>query len=125
MTRREVLGHLLMSKPLYGRKVDKNHARIRDTLRELMFTVEDTSQFGQGFPDLMVKGYDRFAGEQAVVFVEVKAKGKAEYKYLTKAEKEWYDMWHTSITVIIADKVSDVLIYGFGWRKVEAEACDW
>jgi len=38
----------------YARKVDTNHAEIRDGLRAAGYQVVDTSKFGAGFPDLIV-----------------------------------------------------------------------
>lgn len=52
-----------------GRRTDNNHAEIRDGLRAAGWTVEDTSAFGHGFPDLLV-GIDG-----TFVLFEVKSKG--------------------------------------------------
>lgn len=48
-------------------RVDRNHAEIRDTLRDLCPVVDDMSHVGGGFPDLLVQ-----LPGGAVVFVEVK-----------------------------------------------------
>ena len=48
------------------RRTDANHAEIRNGLRKLGYTVFDRSQFGHGFPDLIVRvGAD-------IVLLEVK-----------------------------------------------------
>ena len=47
---RDVWGELMS----YAKKTDRNHAEIRDGLRQVGYTVVDTSRFGEGFPDLIV-----------------------------------------------------------------------
>ena len=99
--------------PKYGRKVDRNHANIRDELRTMGFTVADMSQIGSGHPDLLVGGYHREQDETVSVYVEVKMPGES----LTEAEMEWFATWGEMLTCIVATCVNDVLVEGFGWRK--------
>ena len=81
----------------YGRRVDNNHAEIRDGLRMLGFVVWDTSQAGYGFPDLVV------ARGGVVRAVEVKSKGGK----LTEAETRFRDAFGD--WVIVAYCLEDVL----------------
>lgn len=86
--------------PKYAKQVDRNHGPIRDGLRQLGFTVEDTSKIGQGFSDLVVKhpnkpGFFRF--------VEV----KMPKEKLTKKEEEFQARWADEY--IIAYEIEDVL----------------
>lgn len=64
----------------YAKRVDSNHAEIRDYFREFGAKVKDTSFFGHGFPDLLV----RWAGK--TYYVEIKQSNKSK---LTKPEKEF------------------------------------
>jgi hypothetical protein len=50
-----------------ARKVDRNHAEVRDVLRSLCLAVEDLSDVGRGIPDLLVK-----TARAKVYLVEVK-----------------------------------------------------
>jgi len=50
----------------WRRRVDRNHAEIRDGLRRCGYSVWDCSRFGDGFPDLLL----RVGG--AVLLLEVK-----------------------------------------------------
>ena len=67
----------------YNKRVDANHAEIRDGLRDLGFDVFDSSMFGKGFPDLIVRGKGR------VILLEIKD-GNAK---LTDAESKFHDMF--------------------------------
>lgn len=53
-----------------GRRVDLNHAEIRDGLRKCGYIVEDMSAAGHGFPDLLVGSGD------VLVLLEVKRPGE-------------------------------------------------
>lgn len=75
----------------YARKVDANHAEIRDGLRALGHEVLDLSAAGQGIPDLMVKrkGWESTG---IPVFLEVKRPDiKKSDQALTAAQERW---WH-------------------------------
>lgn len=61
-----------------GRRVDSNHAAMRDFFRALGWTVLDKSRCGQGISDLVMR-----SKRGNVWFVEVKRPGKAK---LTDAE---------------------------------------
>jgi len=61
-------------------KTDTNHAELRDYMRKLGAIVKDTSMFGNGFPDLLVKYRGR------IYYIEIK---KSEKEKLTKAEEEF------------------------------------
>ena len=67
----------------YNKRVDANHAEIRDGLRDLGFYVFDSSMFGKGFPDLIVRGKGR------VILLEIKD-GDAK---LTDAEIKFHEMF--------------------------------
>ena len=54
----------------WARRVDRNHAAIREGLRKLGYTVWDTSRLGGGFPDLLV--WDK----RRLILVEVKMPGE-------------------------------------------------
>ena len=66
----------------YSKKVDTNHAEIRDGLRQVGHKVVDTSKFGAGFPDLIVVSRDG----TMVLLTEVKD-GDIGF---TKAEVKFY-----------------------------------
>lgn len=61
-----------------ARRVDRNHGEIRDGLRWAGFDTFDCSRFGDGFPDLLVRGPD-----ERLVLMEVKMPGEK----LTVAER--------------------------------------
>ena len=73
----------------YAKRVDDNHAVIRDGIRAAGYPVLDLSKCGQGVPDLSV-----MVGPFKAVFLEVKdgAKVKSAQK-LTKAEETWQGHW--------------------------------
>ena len=66
----------------YAKKVDKNHAEVRDGLRQLGYHVIDTSAVGKDFPDLLAVSK---AG--VIVLLEVKQPGEypteGQAKFLT------------------------------------------
>ena len=66
----------------YAKRTDANHAEIRDALRQMGFSVRDTSGIGNGYPDLTVTAR---AGRK--VFLEIKVPG--EERRLTAKEREW------------------------------------
>jgi hypothetical protein len=73
----------------YAKRVDANHAEIRDALRAAGYDVIDISKCGNGVPDLSVQVAPFLA-----VMLEVKdgAKAKSAQK-LTEAEKQWLGHW--------------------------------
>ncbi len=82
----------------YSRKVDGNHAEIRDSLRKIPnMRVADLSRAGQGVPDLLCKFGDK------ALLVEVKVKGGG----LTDKEQQFAEYWGDGY--IVAYKFEDVL----------------
>jgi hypothetical protein len=71
----------------YAKKVDNNHAEIRDGLRDYGYEVGDLSAVGGGVPDLMV----RIVNGRSL-FLEVKDSRikKAEQALTDEQEKWWY-----------------------------------
>jgi hypothetical protein len=64
-------------------RTDANHAEIRDGLRDLGYTVIDTSKFGRGFPDLLV-----VSRTNQIILLEVKSPGGK----LSAAEKKFHEL---------------------------------
>lgn len=71
----------------YAKKVDANHAEIRDGLRALGHEVLDLSAAGQGIPDLAVK-----IGPGMLHFLEVKDGDKPLSKQALTPQQE---LWHS------------------------------
>jgi len=68
----------------YARKVDTNHAEIRDGLRAAGYKAIDASKWGDGFPDLIVIDPK---GRMYFILVEVKEPDNMKF---TKAEVKFY-----------------------------------
>ena len=68
----------------HDKRTDTNHAEIRDGLRKAGYFCFDSSRFGSGFPDLIVRGGGR------VVMLEIK-QGSAK---LTDAEKDFHEAFY-------------------------------
>jgi hypothetical protein len=79
----------------WRRKVDRNHAEIRDGLRDLGFDVWDCSRFGEGFPDLLVFAHGR------LFLLEVKMPGE----HLTLAQ----EFFRTSFPVVIVHSLEEAI----------------
>jgi len=78
------------------RRQDANHAQIRDTLRDLCIAVEDTSDVGRGFPDLIVK-----TRKGTVLLVEVKdGEAPPSRRALTPDEEAFAGRWLSSYVVV-------------------------
>ena len=101
--------------PKYAKRVDNNHVKIRDTLRELGFIVFDTSKFGDGFVDLIVKGYHRKEQKHVGVYVEVKTGPSGK---LSPGQEEWHRVWGEVFRIVVAYTLEDVL-QNFGWSDAE------
>lgn len=84
-----------------ARKVDRNHAEIRQGLRECGFPVWDTSRVGDGFPDLLVYAHGR------LLLLEVKMPGEQ----LTPMEQGF---WEVFPVVIVHDIDEAVRACGVG-----------
>jgi len=76
--------------------VDANHGQIRDALRALGCVVEDTSDVGRGFPDLVVRTR---AG--TVLLVEVKdGASPPSRQRLTPDEAALANRWQDSYVIV-------------------------
>ena len=79
----------------YAKRVDENHAEIRDGLRELGFEVTDCSGLGQGVADLSVRTSPTMS-----VWLEVK---KDKKEGLTDPEvifkMLWFDVYHVVTSI--------------------------
>lgn len=105
----------------YGGNVDTHHGKIRDTIRSIYgMWAEDMSAAGKGFPDLMVGGVCQESGNPKVVLAEVKSKGGK----LRTSQVEFKERWSNYMQIIVAYKVSDILVQGFGWDRELAESLD-
>lgn len=83
----------------YARRVDRNHAAVRDGLRRLGYRVFDCSRLGGGFPDLLVLACGR------LVLLEVKMPGEG----LTRDEEVFHSLFPVSI-VRNVDEALEALI---------------
>ena len=71
----------------HAKRVDANHAEIRDGLRALGYDVLDLSDVGGGIPDLCL----RHPNHYAPLFLEVKDGNKPpSARVLTESEREWF-----------------------------------
>lgn len=83
----------------YGARTDANHAEIRDLLRKLLPVVEDTSRFGSGWPDLIVKLRDG-----RTRFVEIKdGRRPPSERRLTPDEQAFQKRWGTAYVVVTSE----------------------
>lgn len=76
----------------HARRVDANHASIRDGLRRFGYNVLDNSAVGFGIPDLAVLIFDGYSLHLEIKDPLQKDKRKHE---LTTAEKVWWDFNHS------------------------------
>jgi hypothetical protein len=79
-------------------RTDRNHAEIRDCLRNMGVRVFDTARIGGGFPDLVACHGGR------VYLFEVKMPGCG----LTEAEKEFHQVYDGYVSIVYS--VEDALI---------------
>ena len=84
----------------YPAKTDEKHAEIRDGLRELGWRVWDCSQFGSGFPDLLVK-----ANNDEFVLLEI----KSDKQHLTELEQMFFDIF-IGARVYIVRSLEDAIL---------------
>ena len=77
----------------YSKRVDANHQDVIKTLRSIEgIIVEDTSDVGGGFPDLLI-GY-RKNGERRFALMEIKDGNKVKSaQKLTPAQVKWHEKW--------------------------------
>jgi hypothetical protein len=80
----------------HARRVDENHALLRDGLRGLGFDVLDLSGVGGGVPDLCVRVIPGIS-----LFLEVKRPGikKAE-QAMTKEQEVWWSYMHRLTRIV-------------------------
>lgn len=78
--------------PAYARKTDRNHAPIRQALRDAGWQVLDLSGVGRGVPDLLARRGD------VRVWVEVKVDGEE----LTQPEAAFFE-WAPGPKIIATD----------------------
>lgn len=78
----------------YRRRVDRNHAAIRDGLRKCGYRVFDCSRLGGGFPDLLV-------WKRRVMLLEVKMPGEK----LTPDEAEFHALFPVSIVRTVDEAI--------------------
>lgn len=75
---------------------DLNHNTIAAALRDVGYRVHETHQLGSGFPDLVVSGIDRRAGQRRIWLVEVKdARGA-----LTPDEQAFHAAWAGDVAIV-------------------------
>ncbi len=93
-----------------ARRTDKAHAAIRDALRDLGFSVADTHDVGDGFPDLVIGRY----GFDAKVEIKTPKGRKTALDRLQANQSEFRDGWKGSKTIVAYD-LEDVL---WQWRQM-------
>jgi hypothetical protein len=92
----------------YAKKVDTNHSKIKDYYKCLCgdSNVLDTSKFGSGFSDLLVRHRNE------ILFIEIKRDEKAK---LTKAEKIFQEFIGENNYVVVKDFID--VEKSIGWHK--------
>jgi hypothetical protein len=95
----------------YARKVDANHAEIRDGLRALGWVVHDLSGAGCGVPDLAIP-----VKPGMPFFIEVKDEDKPlSAQKLTKAQELWHSFaWQVTAKVRNLDEAVKALEWAKG-----------
>jgi len=83
---------------MYAKRVDANHAVIREAFRDMGASVFDSSSIGRGFPDLVVGINNRTA------LVEIKSHSKARF---TEDQLSFMQNWKGG-TVYRIEDVSQV-----------------
>jgi Holliday junction resolvase-like predicted endonuclease len=95
----------------FGKKVDSNHAEIRQLFRELGYKVIDTSQQGFGALDLQIVHNNR------IYFVEVKSK----YGKLNKRQSEF--ILYNENAVVVRDK-DDVTLFRNNYEALRKKSVE-
>ncbi len=86
-------------------RTDSNQKEVVAALRQAGFRVDLTHRLGNGFPDVVVTGYNHNTGNIDALLVEIKTeKGK-----LTKDEKEYFEDYPEGGPLIIARSAEDVM----------------
>ncbi len=99
----------------YAKRVDDNHAELRDGIRTAGFPVLDLSACGNGVPDLSVMVYPGIC-----VFLEVKDGAKnASSRKLTTAEEMWreYAGRYTRTVLSLPDALEAIDQFVRDWGK--------
>lgn len=88
----------------FAKRVDQNHAAIREAARQAGWRVEDTSDIGHGFPDQIWEKPDR------IVWVEVKDGSKPpSARKLTPKEAALHELLKRSgIDVKVIERVEQI-----------------
>lgn len=89
----------------YRKRVDANHAAIREALRKAGWTVEDTSRVGGGFADLLIGKHGR------LLMVEVKDGTKPpSARKLTPDEQAFAERWKAAgVPVVVIENIEQAL----------------
>lgn len=82
----------------YAKRTDANHKSIKKLFQTLGAIVKDTSKFGDGFPDLLIRWKNK------IYFVEIKANEKSK---LTLAEEKFQVDFYSYYKIVRSEK--DVL----------------
>jgi len=88
----------------HARRVDNEHAKIRDTLRASGYCVIDTHALGFGFPDLLVVGKCGL-----VVLMEIKTPGEK----LDAAEIKFHAAYTGRICIVYSVDEAQEVMYAF------------
>ena len=83
----------------YARKVDTNHADVRDAIRKVGASVLDTSKLGQDAPDMLVGWQGR------TVAFEVKFGKRKE----TQGQKKRREAWRGDAWLVVTNPEDAVL----------------
>lgn len=96
----------------YAKKVDSNHAEIRDGLRAMGYEVLDLSHVGGGIPDLAVKVRGKLG---MVHFLEIKDGSKPlSRQALTKEQEVWHNFAHAITSKV---RTLDEAVEALEWAK--------
>lgn len=88
-------------------KRDGNHEMFTRVLMGCGLSVVDTSAVKDGFPDIIVGGFNHRTQRNETMLVEIKAHGKLAD--LTPAEARFHDEWRGA--AMVTDTADDVLRY--------------
>jgi hypothetical protein len=89
----------------YGRRVDANHAGIRQALRQCGWWVKDMSAMGKGWPDLLAVK----AGRAVLVEVKDGSKPPSDRKLTAPQEALHAELKSAGWPVVIVTSVSDAM----------------
>ena len=96
-------------------RTDANHKEALGWFRDLGCSVHDTSQLGQGFPDICV-GITAWFGPVTVA-VEIKDSSKPpSARLLTPSQIDWHDGWLGAKAVVTCMDEALELVSGYKRR---------